>query len=289
MTKLVRQSKRTEPPVKAPLYNRTGIAVHIRLTRPVVALNARTGIRANGLLVKRVNIAKTIKTKSHDNQHKHRPLPFPRTTGATRFLCKLAGKRGAALPILCPSLCGGNLLSIITKATVMKKKEIYIQAATGQAIRITDVTQSAVWYKPVKDNGRAKMGTLPTYMDNIDFIRAVGDRKYVRVQQDETIHSAKRRLQSAKPITALSELTEGETVNIYSSQFDVTNLCRFICGDTTELNRDIAYFQFADRGYAPIDREGLRKHFDGNGSAPGVFALWGHDLKHNTITKATQP
>ncbi len=88
-------------------------------------------------------------------------------------------------------------------------------------------------------------------------------------------------------INDLSKLTPGEVYEIYCKQFDVTNRARFICGDTTDMNREIGYFQFSDRGYNPvINKEHLRAIFDGKAhDVYTLFALWQHDLKHNTITK----
>jgi hypothetical protein len=88
-----------------------------------------------------------------------------------------------------------------------------------------------------------------------------------------------------KVISNFSELTEGIEYEIYCHQFDVKNKAIFICGDTTHLKRDISYWQFSERGFIPINRLQLIIMFLKDDVPWNVFALWGHDLKHNTITE----
>lgn len=85
-------------------------------------------------------------------------------------------------------------------------------------------------------------------------------------------------------ISLLSKLKEGMIYSVSNRAFETTNNARFICGDTTSLNRKIAYFQFSDRGHQPIDKTILRKYFDEEiVSVSGLFALWQHDLDHQSV------
>lgn len=85
-------------------------------------------------------------------------------------------------------------------------------------------------------------------------------------------------------INSLAELQPGQEVNIFSHQFEVENPARFICGDYTGMQRDIGYFQFSDRGFKPIDKMQLVDQIRKDDVDNTVFALWGTDLSHNTIT-----
>lgn len=87
-----------------------------------------------------------------------------------------------------------------------------------------------------------------------------------------------------KQINSFGELKEGHIYDIYCKPFDVTNKAILISFDTTGLDRSIAYFQFFDRGYTPINKEQLKLMFRKNKCPIDVFALWDHDLKHNTLT-----
>ena len=51
-----------------------------------------------------------------------------------------------------------------------------------------------------------------------------------------------------KTIQKLSELTEGQQVDIYSHNFDVTNPCIFICGDTTDFRAGYSLFSAIRQG-----------------------------------------
>ncbi len=101
----------------------------------------------------------------------------------------------------------------------------------------------------------------------------------MKQQQEKHIAST-----PSKFIQSFKELQEGKEYEIYCKQFDVVNKARFICGDTTHLKRDISYWQFS-RGFTPIDRRQLTIMFLKDNVPLNVFALWGHDLKHNTITE----
>jgi len=87
-----------------------------------------------------------------------------------------------------------------------------------------------------------------------------------------------------EPLT-WEQLKEGSEYEIYCKPFDVTNKARLISFDTTILKRRIAYFQFSDRHFNPINKQQLtimfmKDIYPGNN---GVFALWDHDLKNNDI------
>lgn len=86
-------------------------------------------------------------------------------------------------------------------------------------------------------------------------------------------------------ITDFGQLKEGKEYNVFDHQFNVTNKCRFICHDTTELKRPITYWQFAGyRGGPLLTREKLRSLFDAN-IYPNSFAMWDFCLKYITITE----
>ena len=81
-------------------------------------------------------------------------------------------------------------------------------------------------------------------------------------------------------IQAIKEIKPGQLVSIHTPQFNATNICRLICHDYTDMNRDTAYFQFATRCYTPATIETVK-----NGTAQGVFAVWGSMLnKSDFIT-----
>lgn len=86
-------------------------------------------------------------------------------------------------------------------------------------------------------------------------------------------------------ITDFKQLQEGKVYELHCKQFNSTNKARFICGDTTVLKRDISYWQFSERWYTPISKMQLRIMFEKDEYPLNLFALWGHDLKHNTITE----
>ena len=87
-----------------------------------------------------------------------------------------------------------------------------------------------------------------------------------------------------KQITDLKQLQEGKEYNIYCKQFDVTNKARFVSGDTTVLKRDISYWTFSEFGNN-INKRELTIMFIKDIYPVNLFALWGHDLKHNVITE----
>lgn len=91
---------------------------------------------------------------------------------------------------------------------------------------------------------------------------------------------------TAPQITNLAELVEGKEYLMYSAQFDATNIARFICGDTTEMKRELSYWQFSRRGYSPLrNKTQLANNFKNDIYNPTVFVLWDFDLKYYTITE----
>lgn len=82
----------------------------------------------------------------------------------------------------------------------------------------------------------------------------------------------------SKVINSISDLEKGKEYNLYSIQFDANNTARFICGDTTELKRDIGYFQYSKRDYTPVNETRLRQMFKDDTLPHTVFALWGWEL-----------
>ncbi len=84
-----------------------------------------------------------------------------------------------------------------------------------------------------------------------------------------------------KPILNLTDLKEGAEYSMFNKQFNTTNICRFVCGDTLGLNRPIAYFQFAK--YKPITKEQLTANFKENIYTVDIFAIWEHDLQDKII------
>lgn len=86
-------------------------------------------------------------------------------------------------------------------------------------------------------------------------------------------------------ITSFSQLQEGKEYNVFDHQFNVTNKCRFICHDTTELKRPITYWQFSGyRGGPLLTKERLRRLFDEN-VYPNAFSMWDFEMNYNTITE----
>ena len=83
----------------------------------------------------------------------------------------------------------------------------------------------------------------------------------------------------------LKELKPGNVYNLFSHRYNVTNRVRLVSFDTTELDRDIAYFQYADRGIKPINADQLKAMFDAD-IYPPTFALWQWELgKGYSITE----
>jgi len=76
------------------------------------------------------------------------------------------------------------------------------------------------------------------------------------------------------------QLREGEIYNIHSKQFNVTNKARLISFDTTSLNRNIAYFQFSDRGYKPVSKERLIQAFAKDEDPGEIFSMWDFEVSN---------
>lgn len=84
-------------------------------------------------------------------------------------------------------------------------------------------------------------------------------------------------------VNSLKEIKPGQLVSIHRPNFNSTNICRLICHDYTDMNRDIAYFQFATRCYTPATIETVK-----NGTAQGVFAVWGSMLNQSDFITIKQ-
>lgn len=86
-------------------------------------------------------------------------------------------------------------------------------------------------------------------------------------------------------ITNFDQLKEGKEYSIYCKQFDVDNKAVMVSNDFTGMNRRIAYFQFSDMGENRITKRQFIREAQNNISSAATFALWEHDLQHNTISE----
>lgn len=85
------------------------------------------------------------------------------------------------------------------------------------------------------------------------------------------------------PIVNFSDLQEGNLYQVYSKLFDTTNRKWLVSKDCTGLNRDIVYWQFADKGARRILKGTIVELFRSN-IMPPVMAMWKHEFDNKDYT-----
>jgi len=92
------------------------------------------------------------------------------------------------------------------------------------------------------------------------------------------------------------DLKENTIYSLYTSQFKVSNRVRLISFDTTPLHRNIAYFQYVDRGHTQISKKQFIAHMREEALIPSgidIFAVYETDMQIGndiiTNTPHTEP